>query len=82
MFVDNRTFQRLTYRVLDHDPTYTDITAFFRRFRAALNARELRQDPYYTADVRREHPPSSHVRPNPQRTTQANTNGRARGEGG
>ncbi|MBV8397572.1 MAG: transposase [Acetobacteraceae bacterium] len=39
--VDNRTFKRLTYQVLDHDPTHTDITAFFRRFRAALDARGL-----------------------------------------
>jgi hypothetical protein len=31
----------LTHRVLDHDPTHTDITAFFRRFRAALDARGL-----------------------------------------
>src|SRR5262249_45482905 len=37
--VDDRTFKRLTYQVLDHDPTHTDITAFFRRFRAALDAR-------------------------------------------
>ena len=39
--VNNRTFKRLTYQVLDHDPTHTDITAFFRRFRAALDARGL-----------------------------------------
>jgi Transposase len=39
--VDNRTFKRLTYQVLDHDPTHTDITAFFRRFRVALDARGL-----------------------------------------
>jgi hypothetical protein len=39
--VDNRTFKRLTYRVLDHDPTHLDITAFFRRFHAALTARGL-----------------------------------------
>jgi hypothetical protein len=39
--VDNRTFRRLTYRVLDHDPTRADITAFFRRFRAALDVRGL-----------------------------------------
>ena len=30
--VDNRTFQRLAYQVLDHDPTHKDIEAFFRRF--------------------------------------------------
>jgi Transposase len=39
--VDNRTFKRLTYQVLDHDPTHTDITAFFRRFHRALTARGL-----------------------------------------
>jgi hypothetical protein len=39
--VDNRTFKRLAYQVLDHDPTHTDVTAFFRRFRAALEARGL-----------------------------------------
>src|SRR5881398_910675 len=40
--VDNRTFQRLSYQVLDHDPTSKDIEAFFRRFHAALECRELR----------------------------------------
>jgi hypothetical protein len=40
--VDNRTFKRLAYRVLDHDPTHADITAFFRRFQAALEQRGLR----------------------------------------
>jgi hypothetical protein len=39
--VDNRTFKRLTYEVLDHDPTHTDITAFFRRSHRALTARGL-----------------------------------------
>jgi hypothetical protein len=39
--VDNRTFKRLTYEVLDHDPTHVDITAFFRRFHRALTARGL-----------------------------------------
>jgi hypothetical protein len=37
--VDNRTFKRLAYRVLDHDPTHADIRAFFRRFHRALTAR-------------------------------------------
>ena len=32
--VDNRTFKRLSYQVLDHDPTHKDIEAFFRRFHA------------------------------------------------
>jgi hypothetical protein len=39
--VDNRTFKRLAYQVLDHDPTHLDITAFFRRFHRALTARGL-----------------------------------------
>ena len=40
--VENRTFKRLVYHVLDHDPTHADITAFFRRFQAALEQRGLR----------------------------------------
>jgi hypothetical protein len=39
--VDNHRFQRLTYEVLDHDPTEADITRFFQRFQAALTARGL-----------------------------------------
>jgi hypothetical protein len=39
--VDNRTFKRLTYQVLDHDPTHVDITPFFRRFHRTLEARGL-----------------------------------------
>jgi hypothetical protein len=39
--VDNRTFKRLTYRVLDHDPTHTDIVGLFRHFHRALTARRL-----------------------------------------
>jgi hypothetical protein len=34
--VDNRTFKRLLYQVLDHDPDHPDITAFLRRFQGAL----------------------------------------------
>lgn len=37
--VDNRTFKRLLYQVLDHDPEHPDITAFFHRFRMALRLR-------------------------------------------
>jgi Transposase len=37
--VDNRTFKRLSYQVLDHAPTHKDIEAFFRRFHQALAAR-------------------------------------------
>jgi hypothetical protein len=39
--VDNHTFKRLIYEVLDHDPTHDDIRAFFRRFRDILEARGL-----------------------------------------
>jgi hypothetical protein len=39
--VDNRTFKRLLYQVLDHDPDHQDITAFLRRFRMALQLRGL-----------------------------------------
>jgi hypothetical protein len=39
--VDNRTFKRLLYQVLDHDPNHKDITAFFHRFRMALRLRGL-----------------------------------------
>jgi Transposase len=40
--VDNRTFKRLLYQVLDHDPDHRDITAFFQRFRMALRLRSLK----------------------------------------
>jgi hypothetical protein len=40
--VDNRTFKRLLYQVLDHDPDHRDLTAFFHRFRMALRLRGLR----------------------------------------
>jgi hypothetical protein len=39
--VDNRTFKRITYRVLDHDPTHDDIREFFTAFRNALHVRGL-----------------------------------------
>ncbi len=39
--VDNRTFKRLLYQVLDHDPDHPEITAFFHRFRMALRLRGL-----------------------------------------
>ena len=39
--VDNRTFRRITYEVLDHDPTHTDIERFFRRFQSLLEDRGL-----------------------------------------
>ena len=40
--VDNRTFKRLLYQVLDHDPDHKDITKFFQRFRMALRLRGLK----------------------------------------
>lgn len=39
--VDNRTFRRLIYEVLDHDPTHEDIERFFRRFKNILDAHGL-----------------------------------------
>jgi predicted DNA binding protein len=39
--VDNRTFKRLLYQVLDHDPDHPDIIAFLRRFQAVLAQRGL-----------------------------------------
>lgn len=39
--VDNHTFKRIAYEVLDHDPSQDDIRAFFRRFLAALEQRGL-----------------------------------------
>jgi hypothetical protein len=39
--VDNRTFKRLLYQVLDHDPDHTGVTAFLRRFQAVLRQRGL-----------------------------------------
>jgi hypothetical protein len=40
--VDNRTFKRLLFQVLDHDPDHKDITAFLHRFRMALRLRGLK----------------------------------------
>ncbi len=40
--VDNRTFRRLVYEVLDRDPRREDIGRFFRRFREKLDARGLK----------------------------------------
>ena len=39
--VDNRTFKRLFFQVLDHDPAQEDVIAFFGRFQVALQARQL-----------------------------------------
>lgn len=40
--VDNHTFKRLIYQVLDHDPGHADITKFLHRFRMALRLRSLK----------------------------------------
>lgn len=37
--VDNRTFKRILYQVLDHDPDHKDIVAFLRRFQTILTQR-------------------------------------------
>lgn len=39
--VDNRTFKRIIYQVLDHDPEHKDIEAFLSRFKSALQQRGL-----------------------------------------
>ena len=39
--VDNHRFRRLTYRVLDHNPTHADIIRFFKDFKTKLDARGL-----------------------------------------
>ena len=39
--VDNRTFKRIVYRVLDHDPTHDDIREFLTAFRDTLEVRGL-----------------------------------------
>ena len=39
--VDNRTFRRITYEVLDHDPTHTDMERFFHTFQSELDGRGL-----------------------------------------
>jgi hypothetical protein len=39
--VDNHTFKRIIYEVLDHDPAHDDLRRFFRRFKAILDARSL-----------------------------------------
>lgn len=39
--VDNRTFRRITYEVLDHDPTHADMERFFEAFQLELKQRGL-----------------------------------------
>jgi hypothetical protein len=40
--VDNRTYRRLAYRVLDHSPKATDISRFLKAFKKQLDARNLK----------------------------------------
>src|SRR3989337_2854883 len=40
--VDNRTFQRLAYQVLERDPTQEDIRTFFGEFKAQVDTRGLK----------------------------------------
>jgi hypothetical protein len=65
--VDNRTFRRLFYRVLEHDPTQEDIRAFFGEFKAQLDARALKVlgittdgSPLYPAVIRDLFPDARH----------------------
>lgn len=39
--VDNRTFKRILYEVLDHAPSHEDIRQLFRRFKTVLDGRSL-----------------------------------------
>ena len=39
--VDNRTFKRLFFQVVEHSPTQDDLLAFFSRFQAVLATRQL-----------------------------------------
>ncbi len=39
--MDNRSYKRLFYQVLEHDPNQLDMLAFFERFQAVLQARQL-----------------------------------------
>jgi hypothetical protein len=39
--VDNRAFVRLSFRVLEHDPTQIDVRRFLADFKARLDARDL-----------------------------------------
>jgi transposase-like protein len=65
--VDNRTFQRLAYRVLKQDPTQEDIRAFFADFKSQLDARGLKVlgittdgSPLYPTVVREVFPGARH----------------------
>lgn len=40
--VDNRTFKRIRYQVLDHDPTHEDIRSFLKAFQRVLTQRGLK----------------------------------------
>jgi hypothetical protein len=55
--VDNRTFKRLDYQVLTHDPTQADLLAFFQRFAARLAERQLKLKAI-TTDGKNFYPPA------------------------
>src|SRR5215471_9244799 len=40
--VDNRRYNRLAFRVLDHDPTQDDVRAFLKEFKGQLDRRGLK----------------------------------------
>jgi hypothetical protein len=40
--VDNRRYHRLTFRVLEHEPTQDDVRVFLREFQGQLDRRRLR----------------------------------------
>jgi Transposase len=40
--VDNRKYNRLAFRVLDHDPTQDDVRAFLKEFKSQLDKRGLK----------------------------------------
>jgi hypothetical protein len=55
--VDNRTFKRLDYQVLTHDPTQADLLAFFKRFAARLAERQMKVKAI-TTDGKNFYPPA------------------------
>jgi hypothetical protein len=55
--VDNRTFKRLDYQVLTHDPTQADLLASFKRFAARLAERQMKVKAI-TTDGKNFYPPA------------------------
>ena len=65
--VDNHSFKRLAYRVLEHDPTQQDIREFFGPFKARLDTRGLKVlglttdgSPLYPAVIQEVFPEARH----------------------